>query len=246
MKENYLKNYFVNNDGNLIHVIESGVRKSDAPSILIVGGIWDSAERAIPVHNLDRHVVSFSFRGRGLSSMPEKGYTLEDHLTDIEKVVDASGLTHYCVVGFSRGAAYTLGWYFKNSKNIMGLILVDQAPIHRQIPEKSLEFWCNMNYRGVPVKNYMRNEAFEGLSKEAIEHDFTDELESITVPVRVFYGTSTKTDISSNLPSEVIETYRKRIKKIDFVAFENSGHMIPDDEPEKYVAEIERFVKELI
>lgn len=241
-----MKNYFVNNGENLIHVIESGERNDKTPSILIIGGIWDSAERAIPVHNLDRHVVSFSFRGRGLSSTPETGYTLEDHLTDIEQVVEASGLTNYCVVGFSRGAAYTLGWYFKNSRNIMGFILVDQAPIHRQISEKSLEFWCNMVYRGVPVKNYMRNEAFEGLSKEAVEHDFSDELDAITVPVRIFYGTSSQTDIPSNLPEEVREAYRERIKNVDFLAFENSGHMIPDDESEKYVAEIERFVESLI
>ena len=117
---------------------ESGEHKPDSPSILIVGGIWDSAERAIPVHNLDRHVISFSFRGRGLSSTPEHGYTLDDHLTDIEKVVETSGITNYYVVGFSRGAAYTLGWYFKNRENsenrekIAGLILVDQAPIQER------------------------------------------------------------------------------------------------------------------
>ena len=247
-QENPLKNYFVNNAGNYIHVIESGERKPDSPSILIVGGIWDSAERAMPVHQLDRHVVSFSFRGRGLSSTPETGYTLEDHLTDIEKVVEASGLIHYCMVGFSRGAAYTLGWYFKALENIeshekiAGLILVDQAPIHRQIPEKSLDFWCNMVYQGVPVKNHMRNSAFEGLSREAQERDFTPNLDTIDVPVSVFYGTGTDSGMASNLPADIRETYRERIKNIRFVAFTNSGHMIPDDETDKYLAEIDRFV----
>ena len=246
-----MKNYFVNNAGNYIHVIESGERKPDSPSILIVGGIWDSAERAMPVHKLDRHVVSFSFRGRGLSSTPETGYTLEDHLTDIEKVVEASHLEQYCIVGFSRGAAYTLGWYFKNQgnldhlKKIAGLILVDQAPIHRQIPEKSLDFWCNMVYQGVPVKNHMRNAAFEGLSREALERDFTRDLNTIDSPVCIFYGTGTAPGMASNLPVDIRETYREQIKSIRFVEFKNSGHMIPDDEPDQYLAEIDRFVDTL-
>lgn len=241
-----MKNFFVKNGENYIHIIESGEAKKDIPSILVIVGIWESAERAIPVHNLDRHVISFSFRGRGLSSTPYSGYTLEDHLLDIEKVVQVCGLTNYCILGFSRGAAYTLGWYLKNKVNITGLILVDQAPIHRQIPEESLEFWCNMVYQNVPTKNYMRNSAFEGLSREATEHDFTEELNTIDVPVRIFYGTAIQSEIPSNLPKEIREIYAQRINNVSFVEFEKSGHMIPDDETEKYLNEIESFICSLV
>lgn len=240
-----MKNFFVKNGENYIHVIESGEFKKETPSILVVVGIWESAERAMPIHNLDRHVISFSFRGRGLSSTPSSGYTLEDHLSDIEKVVHVCGLTNYIVVGFSRGAAYTLGWYLSNKENIAGVVLVDQAPIHRQVPKESLEFWCNMVYQNVPTKNHMRNSAFEGLSREAMEYDFTEKLNTIEVPVRIFYGTSEISEIPSNLSAETREIYAQRIKDVSFVEFEKSGHMIPDEETEKYLSEIETFVGSL-
>lgn len=241
-----MKNFFVKNGENYIHVIESGNPQKSDPTLLVIVGIWESAERAIPVHNLDRHVISFSFRGRGLSSTPSSGYTLEDHLSDIEVVVQACGLNDYCVLGFSRGAAYTLAWYFKNRTDIAGLILVDQAPIHRRIPKENLEFWCNMVYQNVPTKNHMRNSAFEGLCRDANDHDFTEELDTIDVPVRIFYGTSEQSEIPSNLTEDIKEIYALRIKNVSFIVFELSGHMIPDDEPEKYLIEIEKFMNTLI
>ncbi len=241
-----MKNFFVKNGENHIHIIESGEYKKEIPSLLVVGGIWESAERALPIHNLERHVISFSFRGRGLSSTPDSGYTLEDHLSDIQKVVQICRLSNYCVLGFSRGAAYTLGWYLRMRTGIAGLILVDQAPIHRQIPAESLDFWCNMVYQNVPTTNHMRVKAFEGLSREAIEYDFTEKLDSIEVPVRVFYGTSKQSEIPTNLSNETRAVYAQQIKNISMIEFENSGHMIPDDETEKYLNEIENFINYLI
>ena len=241
-----MKSFFVKNGENYIHILESGEYKKGIPSLLVVCGIWESAERAIPIHNLDRHVISFSFRGRGLSSTPDCGYDLEDHLSDIRSVVQACGLTDYCLLGFSRGAAYSLGWYLRKETSIAGMILVDQAPIHRSIPKESLAFWCNMIYQGIPVINHMRASAFEGLSRDSLEYDFTEELEQIEIPVKIFYGTSEEVEIPTNLPKETRELYSSKIKNVSFVEFEKSGHMIPDDEPEKYLSEIESFVDSLM
>lgn len=241
-----LKSHFVKNGENYIHILESGEYKEGSPSLLVVCGIWESAERAIPIHNLDRHVVSFSFRGRGLSSTPKYGYDLDDHLSDIEKVVETCELSEYCLLGFSRGAAYSLGWYLRKETSASGLILVDQAPIHRSIPKESLEFWVNMIYQNVPIINHMRVSAFEGLCREAKEYNFSEDLERIKIPVSVFYGTSKNAEIPSNLSKEVREMYASRIKHVSFIEFEKSGHMIPDDESEKYLQEIERFIDSLV
>ena len=240
-----MKSYFIDNEGVSIHVLESGTPKLGVPSLLVVGGIWEPAERAIPIHNLELHVVSFSFRGRGLSSTPEHGYNLEDHLSDIRRVVKTCNLDDYCVLGFSRGAAYTLGWYLTKETRISGLILVDQAPIHRKIPRESLDFWCNMVYQGVPVANVMRSIAFTGLTTDAIEHDFTSELTLIDCPVRLFVGTSTQSKMPSGLNEDTRALYSENVKNISFVEFANSGHMIPDEETDKYLEEIERFIETL-
>ena len=149
------------------------------------------------------------------------------------------------MLGFSRGAAYVLGWYLRKESSIAGLILVDQAPIHRVIPRESLEFWCHMVYQNVPVTNHMRVSAFEGLSRDATEYDFSEALEQIDIPVRIFYGTSETAEIPSNLPKETREVYASKIKTVSFVEFKASGHMIPDDETEKYLCEIECFIDSL-
>lgn len=241
-----MKSFFAKNEDNFIHILESGRAQDGIPSLLVVGGIWESAERAIPIHNLERHVISFSFRGRGLSSTPISGYDLEEHLSDIRTVVKECNLSNYCVLGFSRGAAYTLGWYLKKETEIAGLILVDQAPIHRKIPKESLDYWCNMIYQNVPVANHMRAIAFEGLSREAKECDFTEALELIDVPVCIFYGSSVQSRIPSGLSKETREIYANRIKRLKFVEFNHSGHMIPDEEREKYLSEIDAFIDDLI
>lgn len=83
-----MKSFFVNNGSVKIHVLEKGAPSTKTPSLLIITGIWEPAERAIPVlSGIASHVVAFSFRGRGLSSTPETGYSLENHLSDIEAVV---------------------------------------------------------------------------------------------------------------------------------------------------------------
>ncbi|MEK3686324.1 alpha/beta fold hydrolase [Paenibacillus sp. FSL R10-2736] len=93
--------------------------------------------------------MAFSFRGRGLSSTPDTGYDLEDHLSDIEAVVNHSRLTNYIVLGFSRGAAYSLGWSLRHQDQMRGLILVDQPPVHRAMSLETVEFWSSLVYQQV-------------------------------------------------------------------------------------------------
>lgn len=103
-----------------------------------------------------------------------------------------------------------------------------------------------MIYQNVPVANHMRAIAFEGLSRDAKECDFTEALELIDVPVCIFYGSSVQSRIPSGLSKETREIYANRIKRLKFVEFNHSGHMIPDEEREKYLSEIDAFIDDLI
>ncbi|MHA6533464.1 hypothetical protein [Paenibacillus sp. BAC0078] len=60
-----MKSFYVQNGSVSLHVLEKGEAVQGVPSLLVVGGIWESAERAIPLLTaLSGHVVAFSFRGR--------------------------------------------------------------------------------------------------------------------------------------------------------------------------------------
>ena len=86
-----MKSFFVKNGSVDLHVLENGARSRQPPSLLVVGGLWEPAERAIPLlSGVPGHVVALSLRGRGLSSTPASGYGLGDHLSDIAAIVFAS------------------------------------------------------------------------------------------------------------------------------------------------------------
>ncbi|GLC31207.1 alpha/beta fold hydrolase [Clostridium omnivorum] len=241
-----MKSYFVNNGKVKIHVLENGAASSKTPSLLVITGIWEPAERAIPIlSGISSHVVTLSLRGRGLSSTPETGYGLEEHLSDIEAVVKHCELQNYCVLGFSRGASYALGWSLKNQKGISGLIIGDQPPVHNKLSPDQVEFWTSINYLGVPILNFMRRTAIEGLCKEAEQIDFSTQLSQLKIPVSIFIGRDNESKVPSNISDETLKLYKNQLMSCEVVEFSKSGHMIPDDEPEKYIEEIVSFINKL-
>lgn len=240
-----MKSFFVHNGPVALHVLESGNPSPVTPSLLVIGGLWEPAERAIPVlSGLGSHAVALSLRGRGLSSTPARGYDLADHLSDIEAVVRHCRLQDYCVLGLSRGASYALGWGLQNQGGMRGLILVDQPPVHVKAGPGYVKFWSNLVYLGVPILNFMRRTALEGL-EEATEIDFSPQLPHLRIPVAIFAGRSKEARIPTELPDEILQIYTKAIPSCEVVEFKQSGHMIPDEEQEKYVAEIASFVRKL-
>lgn len=241
-----MKSFFVDNGDLKIHVLENGISSSKVPSLLVISGIWEPAERAIPIlSGISSHVVALSLRGRGLSSTPEIGYSLEDHLSDIEAVVKHCKLQDYCVLGFSRGASYALGWSLKNQQDMSGLIIGDQPPIHTKLSSEHVEFWSSLEYLGVPILNFMRRTAFEGLEKEAKEIDFSSRISQLKIPVTLFVGKNKEAKIPSDVSDEVLQLYKKEISYFKVIEFFKSGHMIPDEEPEKYIEEITYFINKV-
>ncbi|WP_410511948.1 alpha/beta hydrolase [Paenibacillus sp. BR2-3] len=241
-----IKSYFVHNGSVALHVLENGDASPDVPTLLIIGGLWEPAERAIPLlSGISSHVIAFSFRGRGLSSTPQSGYDLTDHLADIETIVRHCQLQNYCVLGFSRGASYALGWSIRNQHNIRGLILVDQPPIHNRVATETVEFWCNLVYLQIPILNFMRREALEGLGKDAKEVDFSPQLSQLQIPVTLFIGRNQEAVIQSDISDEILQLYLQSLPTCQVVEFLLSGHMIPDEEQQKYISEVEWFIKKI-
>lgn len=241
-----MKSCFISNGQVKIHVLDNESAAQNLPPLLVAGGLWEPAERAMPILlGLSSHVVAFSFRGRGLSSTPETGYDLNDHLGDMEAVVKGTGLTEYCVLGFSRGATYALGWALGHQQDMRGLILVDQPPVHIRPGPGYVDFWSSLVYLNVPILNFMRREALEGLARDALDVDFSSRLRQLNIPVKLFAGRNKEAKIPSDLTDEIIELYKKEIPNCDVVEFLHSGHMIPDEEQQKYLLQIDSFIKEI-
>jgi pimeloyl-ACP methyl ester carboxylesterase len=239
-----MKSFFVRNDKVYINVLDNEVDCKDKPTLLVIGGIWESAERALPLlSGISSHVVALSFRGRGLSSTPNTGYDLSDHISDIEAVVNHYGLKAYCVLGFSRGGAYALEWTLRDQDNMNGLIIVDQPPRHEALDAEKSNLWSTLIYRGIPVTNFIRHSAVEGLAREAKEIDFTSKLGLIQIPVTIFVGRGSDTNIPSDISEETLRKYKTQIAHCKVVEFGQSGHMIPDEQREKYIEQVNQFIR---
>ena len=96
--------------------------------ILCVHGItancrcWDVlAEVLAP----DYLVLAMDLRGRGRSEKPDKGYSLENHLRDMNGLMDDFGIDRAVVMGHSLGAYIGLAFAAEYPERVDRLILVD-------------------------------------------------------------------------------------------------------------------------
>ena len=71
--------------------------------------------------------IRLDFRGRGLSSAPEHGYSIADHAGDVVGLLDVLGIDSVLVVGHSFGGLVGLNLAAHHGQRIRGLVLLDSA-----------------------------------------------------------------------------------------------------------------------
>ena len=78
------------------------------------------------------HCIALDARGHGDSDWaPPGGYTLDDHLSDVEALVDTLGLRDFVLVGHSMGGGTALAYAGKHSDSLRALTIVDTGPHER-------------------------------------------------------------------------------------------------------------------
>ncbi len=194
---------------------------------------------------LQRHCIALSYRGRGRSDTPLTGYDLQDHVSDLAAVIENERLDQFCLLAFSRGVPYAIGYTLEHLDKVAGLILADQPPIQNRWPEGNAEFWKNLVYREKPVTHFIRPAALDGIQREARQIEFWDSLSHIECPVLILRGLATTHAIPPDLSEQDSLRYQRLLKNVQEVGFEHSGHMIPDDEPDKYADTIRGFMAKL-
>ncbi|MFA9560503.1 alpha/beta fold hydrolase [Evansella sp. AB-rgal1] len=80
---------WIKNDEVELHYIDSNPNNSKDIPLLISLGLSEPAENYIKFMTslLPRRCIAFSHRGRGKSSSPDNGYTLELYVRDIEAII---------------------------------------------------------------------------------------------------------------------------------------------------------------
>ncbi|MFF2089382.1 alpha/beta fold hydrolase [Paenibacillus sp. NPDC058174] len=132
-----------------------------------------------------RRSVILSFRGRGKSGTPVSGYDLDEHISDIEAVVQNAGLEQFHLFSYSRGVSYALGYALKHQSKVKSLILGDYPPEHKAMDKDWQDNYIN-NYL-IPFNRtgQIRPAAVRAIQRDSQQIDLKGRLD---IPVLVARG----------------------------------------------------------
>jgi pimeloyl-ACP methyl ester carboxylesterase len=205
--------------------------------LVVCPGLSETAEEYIDVLQamLPRRCIVLSFRGRGKSDTPERGYNLDEHISDIESVVHHAGLKSIHLFGYSRGVAYALGFARKHKEQIKSLILGDYPPEHRAMPREWATDYINHYLITFNRIDNIRPQAVRGIQRESLHINLENRFE---IPVLVARGMLQ----GSLITDEDIARYKTMCGNLSIKEYGQSGHDIKDAEKGAFYRDIVHFL----
>ena len=234
---------WVENQDVRIHYIDSYPENSKGISIVFIPGLSESAEDYLNLMSFlsTRRCVAITFRGRGKSSSPETGYSLNDHVNDIEAVVNHIGLKLFFLMGYFRGVSYAIAYGLHHLQFLAGLIIGDYPAQHTALPPEWTEWFLSTSWRGKKISERMKPHVVVALQKESEQILFWDNLSSINCPVLILRGGQE----DSLLVEEQVEKYLRNLQNAKVEVFEECGHDLQYPDYDRFVKTINNFLLEI-
>jgi pimeloyl-ACP methyl ester carboxylesterase len=234
---------WVEHRGVRIHYLEQGRGRDAHVPVLIVPGMGErAAEYEWLLDSLDdRHVVAVDVRGRGKSDAPETGYTWDDHVDDVEAVLQATQVARPVFVGFSRGTSYAYGYLLRHPGSARGLVIGDYWPRHVGLPPEVLPGQLATVIRGVPMSERMPEHAVRGVVDESHDVPLLDRLGEFGCPVLLVRGGRR----SAIVKDELAERYRAALPSIQVALIADAGHDLWSRDPDAYLAVLRPFLAKI-
>jgi N-formylmaleamate deformylase len=255
---------FVNVDGVRIHYLRSGDR---GPALVLVPGLscpavtYESVSLPLAEHF---QVICVDLRGRGLSDAPPAGsYALPDFAGDIKAVIDACGLHRPIVVGHALGARIVPA-FDALYPDVAGVqIIVDPpatGPGRPPYPSPWESFASQLRAAadGITADDVRR--AYPEWDDEAIalraawldmcaphaieeshrnfqREDFFDYVARARTPGMFMIG-----ELTHGITAEGLEEITRTNPNLEVVVVPDTGHMVPFENLDAFLAQLRRFV----
>ncbi len=235
MKQSIVEGW-VNNRGVRLHYVDSNPDTVPALSPLVyIHGAYGTAEGFLPEMEAlsPRRCVAVSLRGRGKSDAPEAGYSFAHHISDIEALVGHLGLARFCLMGWSVGVAYSIGYASHHPETVGGLILLDYPARHSAFKPE----WADRALSD--SSNNWKPHAIRAIQQESAEVPLWDELHKIRCPVLIIGGGQTE----ALLKPDHIDLYRKHLPNSEIVVFNDSGHNPSKPDYDKFIRTLSMFLE---
>lgn len=124
-----------------LSVVDAGPRNAEH-TLLFIHGFGGHAlqwERQLAAYAERYRVIAPDLRGHGLSDHPDSDYTMQEHVSDLERIVEQLNLPQkFVVIGHSFGGAIASSFTVKNPSRVDKLILVGTASSFKLGPIQEL------------------------------------------------------------------------------------------------------------
>lgn len=226
---------WASNQGVRLHYLET--HRDSAPDltpIVYIPGMMGSAEAFL--REMDalapRRCIGVSLRGRGRSEAPPDGYTFQHHISDIQAIIKTTGLRSFCLMAWSIGVPYSIGYASRDPELVSGLILLDYPA---RYPAFSLE-WVDRTM--ARLSGTVSTHVITGLQHDSSEVLLWDRLQDIRCPVLVIGGGQA----DSLLKPEHVEKYRHYLPRAEIAVFKDSGHDVSQPDYNRFIATVKLFL----
>jgi 3-oxoadipate enol-lactonase len=255
-------------DGVAIRYCDEGRR--DLPSTLVFANslgtdmrIWADVAR---VFIETMRFVRYDKRGHGMSDTPDAPYTLEDHVNDLDALLEYLGIDNAIIVGVSVGGLIAQGVVLKNSERVRGLILCDtaakigtteawderidaiRADGLESIGDRIMERWFSNEFRSGSSAElklwrnlFVRTpiEGYVGTCAALRDADMRETLGTLDMPVLCVCG-----DEDGATPPEMVKELVGMIPGASYLEVARSGHLPCIEQPAILANAISAFISE--
>ncbi len=227
-----MEDFWVNNNGVRLHCLLNKVSNELLPIIFVPGMLGQAGQYKTEMETFaERPSLAMSLRGRGQSDVPASGYTFDDHILDIEAVINACGWDRFYLAGFSASVVLVVGYALRYPEKVYGLILGDSVPVYKKIPAN----WVSRVSEFHPDYDAGLLRALQADSAEVV---LWDQLVNIQCPVLIMKGGAE----GSMLSTENLDRYRELLAEAKFVIFPEAGHELWKPAPDLYLQTIGNFL----
>lgn len=221
-----------------IHYLDSKLESDPKLTpLFICPGLSETAEEyeELLKEIFPRRGIVLSFRGRGKSDSPVEGYDLDDHIRDIEVLVNHLSLDHFHLFAYSRGVSYALGYAYKHINKLSRIILQDYPPEHKEMSAAWADEYINDYLIPFNRLSNISEVAVKGIARDSKQFQFVDVLPASLLVLRGMLE-------GSLICEEDMKRYKELVNDCREIKFHHSGHNIRYVEREKLYKSIIEFL----
>jgi pimeloyl-ACP methyl ester carboxylesterase len=208
----------------------------------------------------------------GTSWPDPPAYSTDDYVADLEALADSWGLDRFALIGLSMGGMNAMAYAARHQERLTHLVPIDIRPAINAdkrpglVQDKSVAEQGHSALASLDAAFTLRKLTHPNTRDEIIRHhvqhlckplvdggwtykhdarvsyywrpgNLWDELPNIRVPVLIVRGGR-----SEVLPLEMAAQMRDAFPNAELVTIAEAGHTVPEDQPEQFIAAVERFL----